>query len=136
MLVVVLLSLIVVLFSSCDRTVPELPAPATPSGPAMRIGNGPSNLKLIKMVRPKLPAGAPKPVDPQVPVLLQVKIDEAGNVTEVRPASVAADVRIQKDPTLIKAAEDAVKQWKYEPELLNGQPIAVLTTVTVTFPDR
>lgn len=136
MLVVVLLSLIVVLFSSCDRTVPELPAPATPSGPAVRIGNGPSTLKLKKRVRPKLPPGAPKLVDPQLPVLLKIRIDEAGNVAEVRPVSVAADARIQRDPTLIKAAEDAVKQWKYEPELLNGQPIAVLTTVTVTFPDR
>ena len=135
MLVVVLLSLIVVFFSSCDRTVPELPAPATPGGPAMRIGVGLSNAKLIKRVRPKLPAGAPKLVDPQVPVLLQIKIDEAGNVAEVRPVSVA-DARIQRDPTLIKAAEDAVKQWKYEPTLFNGQPIAVLTTVTVTFPDR
>jgi len=135
MLVVVLLSLIVVLFSSCDRTIPDLPAPATPGGPAI-IGSVPGNAKLIKRVRPKLPAGAPKLVDPQVPVLLQIKIDESGNVTEVRPVSVAADVRIQRDPTLIKAAEDAVKQWKYEPTLLNGQPIAVITTVTVTFPDR
>ena len=136
MLVVVLLSLIVVFFSSCDRTVPELPAPPTPrGGPAMRIGNGPVNVKLIKSERPELPAGAPKLVDPQVPVLLQIKIDEAGNVAEVRPVSVA-DARIQRDPTLIKAAEDAVKQWKYEPTLLNGQPIAVIATVTVTFPDR
>ena len=101
----------------------------------MRIGVGLSNAKLIKRVRPKLPAGAPKLVDPQVPVLLQIKIDEAGNVAEVRPVSVA-DARIQRDPTLIKAAEDSVKQWKYEPTLFNGQPIAVLTTVTVTFPDR
>jgi len=101
----------------------------------MRIGSVPGNAKLIKRVRPKLPAGAPKLVDPQVPVLLQIKIDEAGNVAEVRPVSVA-DARIQRDPTLIKAAEDAVKQWKYEPTLLNGQPIAVIATVTVTFPDR
>ena len=136
MLVVVLLLLIVVFFSSCDRTVPELPAPATPGGPAMRIGSVPGNAKLIKRVRPKLPAGAPKLMDPQVPVLLQIRIDDAGNVTEVRPVSVAADARIQRDPTLIKAAEDAVKQWKYEPTLLNGQPIAVIATVTVTFPDR
>ena len=82
-----------------------------------------------------MPKGTAKLPDLQVPVLLQIKIDETGNVTEVHPVS-TADARIERDPTLIKAAEDAVKQWKYEPTLLNGQPIAVLTTVTVTFPDR
>ncbi|HEY1159740.1 MAG TPA: energy transducer TonB, partial [Terracidiphilus sp.] len=31
------------------------------------------------------------------------------------------------------AALDAVKQWRYQPFLLNGDPIEVKTTVTVTF---
>ena len=136
MLVVLLLSLIVVFVSSCDRTVPELPAPTTPVRGTIRMRSGAfSNGKLIKRVRPKLPKGTAKLPDPQIPVLLNVKIDETGSVAEVRPIS-TADARIERDPTLIKAAEDAVKQWKYEPTLLNGQPIAVLTTVTVTFPDR
>jgi protein TonB len=36
-------------------------------------------------------------------------------------------------PVLAQAALDAVKQWKYRPTILNGDPIDVLTTVTVTF---
>jgi len=136
MLVVRLLSLIVVLVSSCDRTVPELPAPPAPVPQTIHMGSGSiSNGKLGKRVRPRLPKGTTKLPDPQVPVLLQIRIDETGNVVEVHPAS-SADARIERDPTLIKAAEDSVKQWKYEPTLFNGQPIAVLTTVTVTFPDR
>ena len=134
-MLVVLLSLIVVLVSACDRTAPELPVPPTPVGPTIRKGSGATVGKLIKRVRPKLPKGTAKLPDPQVPVLLHIKIDETGHVAEVHPLS-TADARIERDPTLIKAAEDAVKQWKYEPTLLNGQPIAVLTTVTVTFPDR
>jgi protein TonB len=34
---------------------------------------------------------------------------------------------------LAPAAIDAVKQWRYKPFLLNGQPVEVETTVTVTF---
>jgi len=36
-------------------------------------------------------------------------------------------------PELTKAAWEAVKQWTYKPYLLNGDPIAVETTITVTF---
>jgi periplasmic protein TonB len=33
----------------------------------------------------------------------------------------------------VAAAQDAVKQWRYQPTLLNGEPIDVLTTITVDF---
>jgi TonB family protein len=36
-------------------------------------------------------------------------------------------------PGLAQAATDAVRQWRYQPTLLNGQPVEVVTTVTVTF---
>ena len=36
-------------------------------------------------------------------------------------------------PLLAAAAMDAVKQWRYRPFLLNGQPVEVETTVTVNF---
>ena len=36
-------------------------------------------------------------------------------------------------PELTKAAWEAVKQWTYKPYLLNGDPVAVETTITVTF---
>jgi protein TonB len=34
---------------------------------------------------------------------------------------------------LIPAALEAVKQWRYRPYLLNGEPVEVETTITVTF---
>jgi protein TonB len=37
------------------------------------------------------------------------------------------------DPGLIKAAMDAVRQWQYQPTLLNGVPVQVVTTITVAF---
>ena len=36
-------------------------------------------------------------------------------------------------PMLIKAAVDAVQQWRYRPYLLNGEPVEVETQVRVTF---
>jgi protein TonB len=36
-------------------------------------------------------------------------------------------------PALDAAAEDAVSQWQFTPTLLNGQPVAIVMTVTVNF---
>ncbi len=44
------------------------------------------------------------------------------------------DVRvISGHPLLVQAAGEAVRQWIYQPTLLNGQPVQVLTTVDVNF---
>ena len=36
-------------------------------------------------------------------------------------------------PLLVQAAGDAVKQWRYKPTTLNGEPVEVDTTVDVMF---
>jgi protein TonB len=57
--------------------------------------------------------------------VIEATIDEEGKV---------ADARVVKSvPLLDQAALDAVRQWEYQPSLLNGVPTAVLTTVTVKF---
>ena len=40
---------------------------------------------------------------------------------------------ITGNPLLIKAALDAVQQWRYRPYLLNGEPVEVETQITVRF---
>jgi protein TonB len=40
---------------------------------------------------------------------------------------------ISGHPLLIQAALDAVRQWRYQPTLLNNEPVEVDTTITVTF---
>jgi len=58
-------------------------------------------------------------------VLLKVLINKNGQV---------ADVAVVKgDPMLTDAAMDAVKQWRFKPYLLNGEPIEVETTEAVSF---
>jgi protein TonB len=33
----------------------------------------------------------------------------------------------------VKAALDAVRQWRYQPTLLNGEPVEVMTEIRVNF---
>jgi TonB family protein len=58
-------------------------------------------------------------------VVLHVIIDKDGNVKQI-------DV-VSGHPLLIQSAVEAVKQWRYKRTLLNGTPVEVDTTVTVTF---
>jgi protein TonB len=58
-------------------------------------------------------------------VVVNAVIDEQGNVVQVHA--------LNGHPLLIPAALKAVLQWKYEPTLLNGVPVAVEMEVTVHF---
>jgi protein TonB len=53
-------------------------------------------------------------------------INQQGNMTNLR-------VIEQPDPLLGEAALKAVKQWKYRPYLLNGEPVEVETQILVRF---
>jgi periplasmic protein TonB len=50
--------------------------------------------------------------------------------------SVQESRAIAGDPLLVPAAIAAVKQWKYKPYLLDGQPITMDTTVKVDFSEQ
>jgi protein TonB len=58
-------------------------------------------------------------------VILEAVIGKDGAVNEIKV--------ISGHPLLQQAAIDAVSQWKYKPTLLNGEPVEVVTTVTVNF---
>ena len=80
--------------------------------------------QLIRKVEPEYPELARR-ARVQGVVILVVTVDEEGNV---------ADIKVSRGhPMLNEAAERAVRQWKYSPTLLNGEPIPVIATVTVNF---
>jgi TonB family protein len=60
-------------------------------------------------------------------VVMRAVISTTGDLLNVE--AVTSDV----DARLVQAALDAVRQWKYQPTLLNGQPVEVVTTITVDF---
>ena len=58
-------------------------------------------------------------------VVLEAVIDETGTVRDVTV--------LRSVPLLDRAAIDAVRQWRYSPTKLNGVPVTIIMTVTVTF---
>jgi TonB family protein len=89
----------------------------------IRIGGTVMQDKLIHAVPPVYPNEPGVRVKGDVQ--LSIVIDKQGRVTEIKV--------ISGHPLLIPAALEAVKHWEYEPTLLNGEPIAVETDVSVTF---
>jgi len=90
-----------------------------------QIGGNVLRSRLIKQVKPEYPELARR-ARVQGVVIMLVTVNEEGNVEDVQ---VSRGVH----PLLDEAAVAAVKQWKYSPILLNGEPIKVSATVTVTF---
>jgi len=58
-------------------------------------------------------------------VILEAVIAEDGSVRDVRV--------LRSNPLLEAAALEAVRQWRFSPTLLNGEPVPVVMTVTVAF---
>jgi TonB family protein len=81
--------------------------------------------QLIHQVQPIYPADA-KQQKIQGTVVLGAEIDKNGHVKGLYIVRSAG-------PLLDHAAEDAVSKWRYNPTSLNGQPVAVQTTISVVF---
>ena len=80
--------------------------------------------KLIKKVEPFYPESA-REAGIEGVVILEVTTDIYGKVKKVE--------MLRSIPELDQAAMDAVKQWIYEPMIIEGEPKGVIFTVTVTF---
>lgn len=79
---------------------------------------------LIHKVEPLYPPMA-KQIGLQGAVILKAFISREGMIERVQ---------VEKGhPILARAAQDAVRQWRYKPYYLNGEPIEVETEVTVNF---
>lgn len=79
---------------------------------------------LIHRVEPPYPPLA-KSARVQGDVVLSAVINTNGEITNLQLVS--------GHPMLVPAALAAVRQWRYKPYLLNGQPVEVETTITVIF---
>jgi len=105
------------------------PAPKAPQRQPLRVGNAVQESKLTNRVSPVMPMAA---ADNHIVgmVTLEVTIDEAGIPAAFRIALGA--------PLFEGAAVHAVRQWRYAPTLLNGEPVAVITNVVLGFglPDK
>ena len=79
---------------------------------------------LNHMVQPLYPPLA-RSARIQGEVVLRAVINREGNVQDLQV--------LRGHPMLVQAALDAVRQWRYRPYYLNGEPVEVETHVTVNF---
>lgn len=101
-----------------STSTPFVPAPAA------TVESKLTPLRLVSSTRPLYPPMARRQ-RVQGEVLLHVLVDQAGKVQEMRVLS--------GPPALHDAAREALQQWKYEPAMLNGKPVAMHTTVSIKF---
>ncbi len=102
----------------------NLPPPPKEAPKRIRVGGQVQTAKLVNKVTPVYPPLA-KQARIQGTVRLQAVIAKDGSVVELQVLS--------GHPLLVQAALDAVRQWRYHPTLLNGEPVEVVTTVDVIF---
>ena len=99
-------------------------APPPPRAEFVRVGGLIRALKLVQRVAPEYPMLAQQ-ARVQGMVILDAKVGPDGRVTSV-------DV-LAGNPLLTSAAIAAVRQWRYQPLLLNGMPAAFVLNVTISF---
>jgi protein TonB len=100
------------------------PPPPPPKQEPVRVGGDIKAPRKINAAKPVYPEIA-RQARVQGVVILEAIIDPQGNVTNVRV--------LRSIALLDRAAMEAVRQWKYEPTLLNGMPVPIIMTVTVAF---
>jgi periplasmic protein TonB len=101
------------------------PPPAPKANPTrIRVGGSVQAAKIIRQVLPVYPEIA-KTAHIQGTVVLHAIIAKDGTVQELQYVS--------GPPLLMRGAMDAVRQWRFQPTLLNGDPVEVDTTISVVF---
>lgn len=108
---------------------PEPPAGLAETKPVTPQTQNVTAPRLLKRVDPRYPRGANE-FDVGGILIVEVVIKKDGNVTtpRVRKALPA--------PTLSYAALEAIKQWRFEPGRIGGEPVDVLFNLTVNFKPR
>ena len=107
------------IISSTPMAIPRV---ATPQ--RVRVSQGVSQGLLIRKVQPVYPPLA-RQARIQGNVVLQAEISKDGTIENLRLMS--------GHPMLAPSAIEAVKQWRYKPYFLNGEPVEVETQITVIF---
>ena len=90
----------------------------------IRVGGNVQAAKLVKQ---------PKPVYP--PLAKQARIQGTVRFTAIigRDGAIQNLTLVSGHPLLIPSAQEAVRQWVYQPTLLNGEPVEVVTQIDVNF---
>jgi protein TonB len=103
---------------------PPPPPPKAAAPKRIRVGGQVESARLIFQPKPEYPPLA-KMARIQGTVRLEAIISKDGTIQDLKI--------IGGHPLLVKAAMDAVQRWRYQPTLLNGEPVEVVTEIDVNF---
>jgi len=103
---------------------PSTVQPATPT--RIKVGGDVQPVQLISKTPPIYPADLEQQGVEGV-VLIRAVISNQG--VPLSPHVLNTDV----DQRFIQAALDSIRQWRYQPAMLNGEPVETATTITVEF---
>ena len=103
---------------------PHVAPPVQPDRRPVKLSEGVLQAQLISHIEPEYPAVA-RQTKTQGTVILRAIIDREGRITSLAVLS--------GHPLLVQAALTAVRQWRYRPTMLNGEPVEVETSITVIF---
>jgi len=109
---------------SSVAVAPPPPPPKATTPKRIRVGGQVEAAKAIFQPKPEYPPLA-KMARIQGTVRLEAIISRDGTIQDLK--------MISGHPLLVKAALEAVQRWRYQPTLLNGEPVEVVTEVDVTF---
>lgn len=102
----------------------NMPPPPKAAPQRIRVGGNVQQAAIVHQMQPVYPQIA-KTAHIQGTVILHAIIAKDGTVQELQYVS--------GPPLLMRNAMDAVRQWRYRPTLLNGEPVEVDTTISVIF---
>jgi periplasmic protein TonB len=115
-------------FSAMLNSAPSVPVLAKSPEPTpvrrIRVASRVVEANLIHDVPPQYPPEAGR-ARLEGPVVLMAVIGQDGSVKDVRVESGL--------PILAQAAIDAVRQWRYKPYLIDGEPVEVDSRITINF---
>jgi protein TonB len=112
------------ILSSAAAAPPPPPPPQATTPKRIRVGGQVEQAKLIFKPTPEYPALA-KVARIQGVVRLEAIISRDGTVQDLKVLS--------GHPLLVKSALEAVQRWRYQPTLLNGEPVEIVTEIDVNF---
>jgi len=75
----------------------------------------------------------PKPEYPELARMTRTEGDVVFEAVIGKDGTIEGLKVLKGHPLLVKAALDAVRQWRYQPTLLDGEPVEVMTEITVSF---
>jgi protein TonB len=112
------------ILSSAAVAPPPPPPPQATTPKRIRVGGQVEQAKLIFKPTPEYPPLA-KVARIQGVVRLEAIISRDGTVQDLKVLS--------GHPLLVKSALEAVQRWRYQPTLLNGEPVEIITEIDVNF---